>query len=102
MEKFFNSRGLRFDTEYLKMIKSKMHKFSNQELAEYVDAITYAATLRGTPIVSPEDLAGVVAANFNATSVGNVAFIHLNHPSDQQRALAGQMLRSMLILLARV
>lgn len=102
MEKFFNANGLRFDTEYLKMIKSKIHKFSNQELAEYVDAITYSMVLRGKPIVRPEDLQSINANHFNATSVGNVAYIHLYHPDDQQRALAGQILRVMLTQLARV
>lgn len=102
MEKYFNSQGLRFDTEYLKIIKLKMHRFSNQELAEYVDAITYSLVQQGKHIVRPEDLQSVDFRHFNATSVGNVAFIHLHHPDETQRALAGQLLRIMLTQLASV
>lgn len=94
MKKYiFNEFGLRFDVKYLNEIRLAILQVPIEEQSEFVDAVTYEHCKRAIPIISAEQ---VNADNFftgtNATTIGNLAFIALNHPMHEQQVYAKAIL----------
>lgn len=84
----FKDDGLRFDTKYLQEMRLAILQLQTDEQSEFVDAITYDHCKRGIPIISADKLNADVFININATAIGNLAFIALNHPMHEQQVYA--------------
>jgi len=84
---FFLSTGLRFDVDHLNKMKSKIHLLEIDAMAEYVDGICYRHVLAGNDVPGAGEMFQP-HSNWNVTSIGNMAFIALNHPNAATRAFA--------------
>lgn len=87
---FFGNEMLRFTPEYLAKMKSKILDIPIEQQAEFVDIVTYQRVKQGIQLVSASDVNNIT--NWNTTSIGNMAYIALYHPNDQQRATAKYIL----------
>jgi len=90
----FDLDGLRFDRQYLSEMRLAVLQLPIEEQSEFVDRVTYDNCRKGVPIVSTEDVNTLenVERFIDTTSIGNLAFIALNHPSHEQQVYAKAIL----------
>lgn len=83
----FQFNGLRFNANYLRHLFTNvayMRMLTINDAAEFVDKITYLATMKGD--VLSDNVVHLVNRNtMNLTSFGNAAFVALYHPSEMIR-----------------
>lgn len=75
----FDDNGLRFSYEHLQRALKEAKAMSVDQLAEYVDAVTFASVANIGPALVPDKL----PKEINMTAIGNVAFLFLHSPYPQ-------------------
>lgn len=87
---YYDTHGLKHSTEYLQSIRiDEMIKWTFEEQAEYADKIVVNFCKEGA---SSEFEHEIHYMDINATSIGNAAYIILNHPSLEEREKAYQVM----------
>lgn len=107
LPKWFDYYGLRYDINYLQSLSLKdMVLLEDEELADYVDEVTYNFCKKKKRKVMPyiplypniatlnasDDDDDISFRNLNATSLGNIAYLSLNHPNHEERQQANSLL----------
>ena len=92
----FDINGLRHNTKYLDTIKTKIVFWSVEEQAKYVDWVVYDAVKNNVTFFRPDliDEKDLDFNLFNATSVGNMAYVSLYHKDEEERLSAKAKLHS--------
>jgi len=101
----FNVNGLRFDPTFLSSsgMRESVLKLTVEEMAQYVDGVTYERVKAGVPITitDREIEASVKEDSWNTTSVGNLAFMAWYHPDYHVRMRAAYCIELMRKLIAQ-
>lgn len=89
----FDDENLRFDRKYLQEMRLSILQLPIEEQSEFVDGITYSLCKKGIPLISTELVNAEEFPGWNVTSIGNLAFIALNHPAHEQQVYAKAILQ---------
>jgi len=102
-EKEFNSFGLRFSDEHLKKMGGAIILMPLEYMAEYVDIVTKARidehdedfiTQQILGISPTADIDNIAMEKWNATSIGNIAYIALNCKDEDAQKISIQLLEN--------
>lgn len=88
----FSDFGLRFSKRYLDEMRLAILQLPIEEQSEFVDAITYDCCKRAIPVINTEQVNSADIFTGNTTTIGNLAFIALNHPVHEQQVYAKAIL----------
>jgi hypothetical protein len=89
-KKYFDGNGLRYDISYLNKVFIKVVNAPIKEQAQFVDKITYC--MYKDPLMKAGIFQPYSFDSFNTTSIGNLAFMVLNHPDQDVREYCADIL----------
>ncbi len=98
--KEYNDFGLRYPIEFLNQIGKNIIFLPLEHIADFVDGVckNNMDEMEGDVLtIKPEEITDVVIENWNATSIGNIAYVAIHAQQEKARAIAMQVLELVFV-----